>query len=185
MGPAQFIFQDPDTGLMYGPEKSKKTLLDRIIVYRSQNGLPPIDFLDDVVENYWCMQQINVGRCEPKQLKLGLLATLRGGIAVIKNYMYDRCVDQNVAEERAAKCSSCKHNRKPEDEGIKYWLDLVAINSVKGHRTKEYDNLGTCGVCECPLNMKVFYAGKVPATKDQLAKYTEVNCWQLDILENK
>lgn len=183
-GPVQFVFKDPDTGMLYGPEKSKKLLIDRITAYRKQNGLEELQFIGDVLENYWCSLPENIGRCQPKMLKLGILPTLRGGVAVLKNYLYDKVVKQDVAEKRALQCVSCPYNRKPETEGVKRWLDLIALNSVKTHRTSQYDKLGTCSVCSCPLNMKVFYAGTIdrPGIEEQ-RKYDEVDCWQKGIIK--
>lgn len=143
-----------------------------------------IEFLDDVLEGYWCNLQENFGRCEPKALELGILPIMKAGIVMLKNYLYKSVVKQEVAETRAVQCSKCEFNRQPENEGLKYWLDLVAINSVRGHRTKEYDKLGTCSVCECPLNMKVFYDGKIDKpTPEHQAKYESVSCWQLGIVK--
>lgn len=182
MGPSQYVFKDPDTGMEY-KEKNKKVLIDRIRAYRMQNELPEIEFIDDVLENYWCTLPENVGRCEPKALQLGILPMMKAGIVMLKNYMYRTVVKQDVAEKRASQCVTCKFNAKPANEGMKYWLDLIAINSVKGHRTKEYEKLGTCSVCECPLNMKVFYDGKIDKpTIEQQRKFEEVNCWQLGIV---
>ncbi len=177
------MFRDPDTGLQY-KEKTKKTLIDRIRSYRMQNELPEIEFLDDVLESYWCSLPENVGRCEPKSLALGVLPFMKAGIVMLKNYLYSSFVTQPVAESRAEQCIGCEFNRLPENEGIKYWLDLVAINSVNGHRTKAYDKLGTCSVCECPLNMKVWYAGKIDKpTIEQQKKFDKVSCWQLGIVK--
>lgn len=172
--------------MLYGPEESKKTLLDRISIFRQQNNLPEIEFLSDVVENYWCTLPENTGRCEPKALPLGLLAAFRGGIATIKNYMYKSFVAQEVAEERAKQCSTCKFNEMPETDGLKSWLDIITINSVASNRTSYYDKLGTCGVCQCPLNMKVFYNDKIPKPDAvQREKYKSVDCWQLKIIEGE
>jgi len=183
LGPAQYVFRDPDTGLEY-KENSKKTLIDRIRSYRLQNELPEIEFLDDVLEHFWCTLPENVGRCEGKALQLGVLPLLKAGIVVLKNFLYDSVVRQDVAESRAAQCVGCPNNRLPENSGVKQWLDLIAINSVKGHRTKYYEKLGTCGVCECPLNMKVFYNGKIDKpTIEQQKKYDAVKCWQLGIVK--
>jgi len=183
LGPAQYTFRDPDTGLQY-KEKDKKTLISRIRAYRMQNALPEIEFLDDVLEMYWCSLPENVGRCEPKSLTLGILPMMKAGIVILKNFLYDKVVNQDIAEKRALQCRGCEFNRMPENSGVKHWLDLVAINSVKGHRTKEYEKLGTCSVCECPLNMKVFYAGKIDKpTPEQQKKYDAVNCWQLGIVK--
>ncbi len=183
LGPAQYVFRDPDKGTEF-KEKSKKTLIDRIRAYRSQNELPELEFLDDVLESYWCGLPENIGKCVPKNLNLGVLPFLKGGIVVLKNFLYDSVVSQDVAEKRASQCSTCPYNRKPENEGVKYWLDLVALNSVKNHKTSQYAKLGTCAVCECPLNMKVFYNGKIDKpTPEQQAKYEEVSCWQLGIIK--
>ncbi len=146
--------------------------------------MPEIEFLDDVLEGYWCGLQENVGRCEPKTLNIGVLPFMKAGIIMLKNYLYSSVVAQDVAEKRADQCKDCKFNRKPESDGIKMWLDLIAINSVRGHRTKQYEKLGTCRVCECPLNMKVFYDGKIDKpTIEQQRKYDEVSCWQLKIVK--
>jgi len=166
--------------MTYGPEVSKKTLMDRIILYREQNGLEPIDYLSDVLENYWCVLPENIGKCEPKELPLGLMDYIRGGVAVIKNYMYSSFASQETAEKRAKQCAGCKYNGLLE----KSWVDVIAINSVGGKRTAQYDRLGRCDVCLCALNGKVFWSGKVPATEEQLQKYEEINCWQLNILDD-
>lgn len=182
-GPHQYVFRDPDTGYKY-KEPNKKQLISRIQAYRSQNGLSEIDFIEDVLENYWCSLPENVGRCEGKKLQIGVLPMLKAGIVVLKNFLYDSVVKQEVAEKRALQCVGCKYNRMPENEGVKAWLDLIAINSVRKHKTSQYDKLGTCGVCECALNMKVFYNGKIDVpTKTQMEKYDEVDCWQKEIIK--
>jgi hypothetical protein len=183
LGPQQHVFKDPDTGIEYS-EKDKKTLINRIVAYRRQNELPEIEFLDDVLENYWCSLPENTGRCEHKALGIGILPIMKAGMIMLKNFLYDSVVGQDVAEKRAAQCVGCKFNRLPESSGVKSWLDLIAINSVKGHRTSQYEKLGTCSVCECPLNMKVFYNGKVDKpTIEQQKKFDEVTCWQLGLVK--
>lgn len=182
-GPLQFVFKDPDTGVRF-QEDSKKLLMDRITAYRMQNGLEAIEFLGDVLENYWCMLPENVGKCESKGLEIGVLPFIKGGITILKNYLYSKVVPQNVAEKRGEQCASCEFNKMPDNEGVRQWLDMVAINSVKGNRTKNYDKLGTCDVCKCCLNMKVFYAGTIdkPSIAEQ-RKYDKVKCWQLEIVK--
>lgn len=166
--------------MTYGPESSKKTLIDRITLYREQNGLTPLEYLSDVLENYWCGLPENKGKCEPVSLPLGILATIRGGIAVLKNYMYKSFISADAAEKRAKQCASCKFNDLKE----KSWADVIAINSVGGKRTAQYDRLGNCAVCNCALNMKVWYDGKIPKpTPEQLKMYDEVSCWQKEIIE--
>lgn len=144
--------------------------------------MPPIEYLADVLEMYWCSLPENVGRCEPRVFPLGIMATLRGGIAVLKNYMYKSFVSQEVAEKRAKQCASCKYNVRAEAD--KDYLDLIAINSVGAKRTAQYDRLGKCSVCACNLNMKVFFDGKIEKpSPEQQEKYDEVSCWQKEIIE--
>jgi len=167
---------------MYGPEQSKKTLLDRIQLFRQQNNLPELEYLDDTVENYWCGLPENIGRCEPKTLPLGILGTLKGAIVVLKNYMYKSFAPQEVAEKRAKQCASCKYNTNTNEQ--RGWVELVALNSIGSKRTAQFDRLGKCAVCSCVLNMKVFYDGKIEKpTPDQMEKYESVQCWQLNIIE--
>lgn len=182
-GPSRYVFKDPDTGLEF-LENSKKTLMDRIRSYRSQNKLAEIEFLDDVLEIYWCTLGENVGRCVPRKLEIGVLPFIKGGITVLKNFLYDKVVTPEVAEKRSLQCVGCPYNRLPDSEGLKSWLDLIAINSVKSRRTTQYEKLGTCSVCECPLNMKVWYAGKIDKpTEEQQKKYDSISCWQLGIVK--
>lgn len=167
--------------MQYGPEVSKKTLMDRIVLFRRQNNLPEIEFLDIVLENYWCNLPENFGRCDNAKLPLGIMATLRGGVAVLKNYMYKTFVSQEKAEARAKKCAGCPYN---DMSPSRTWLDMIALNSVADRRTAQYDRLGNCSVCNCVLNMKVFYDGKIAKpTEEQQKRYDEVNCWQKDIIE--
>lgn len=166
--------------MVYGPELSKKTLIDRITLYREQNSMTPIEYLPETLENYWCGLPENVGKCESTTMPLGILAVLRGGIAVLKNYMYKSFISQEAAELRAKQCAGCKYNTL----GDKSWADHLALHSVGGKRTAQYDRLGKCDVCNCALNMKVFYDGKVSKpSPEQLDKYNEVSCWQLEIIE--
>jgi hypothetical protein len=183
-GPIQYNFVDPDTGYQY-VEQSKKDLISRITNYRSQNKLEPIEFIDEVLENYWCQQPENVGRCVERKMKLGILPMIRGGVAVLKNFMYSSFVSQEEAEKRAAQCAGCKYNVIPENAGVKRWLDMIALNSVGERKTSQYSKLGTCNVCSCPLNMKVFYAGTLEPTKEEIEKYEEVGCWQKELVQIK
>lgn len=167
--------------MMYGPETSKKVLLQRIHLFRQQNGLEELEYLDTIVENYLCGLPENQGKCEPVEMPLGILGYVKGGIAIIKNYMYKSFAPQEVAEERAAQCSTCPFNEVKEDSS---WADMIALNSVGNKQTTYYDKLGVCNVCTCVLNMKVFYDGKIPKPNPvQKEKYESVNCWQLKIVE--
>lgn len=166
--------------MIYGPEKSKKTLLDRIKIFRQQNNLEDLEYLDTIVENYLCTLPENVGKCEQVSMPLGILGYVKGGIAVIKNYMYKSFVTKEVAEERATQCAGCKFNVKKDSS----WTDMIALNSVGSKRTSKYSELGICSVCTCVLNMKCWYSGKIPKPDPEQQKdYEEARCWQLKIVE--
>lgn len=180
-GPNQFVFKDPDLGTDYGPEVSKKALLDRIRVFREQNHLEPIEFLETVLENYWCSLRENVGRCVVTELPRGILPLMRAGVTLLKNYLYDKFASQEVAEKRAKQCAKCPYN---DTTVSRTWVDLLALNCVEDRRTAQYDRLGQCSVCRCPLNVKVFFDGKVPKpSREEKEKFDSVKCWQLEIVE--
>lgn len=181
-GPASYSFKDPDTGYIYR-ETSKQELISRITAYRAQNNLEPIEHLPFTIENYLCGLPENTGKCEPVELKRGLMGTLRGGIALLKNYMYQSFASQEVADERAKQCSQCKYNVFPDKGAFIEWSDHIAINSVGDRKTALQEELGSCIVCSCVVKAKVWYTGEVPAVAEQLPKFEEVACWQLKLMK--
>lgn len=179
-GPKRFVFKDPDTGHDY-LEATERDLIRRIVSYRAQNNLQPITHLDIVLQHYWCGLKENQGECEPcEPLKRGLLAYLRGGIALIDNVWYGEKarVGQTEADRRGALCVKCPYNVFPDKGPFIRWSDMLAEHSVGEARSLYHDSLGNCEVCSCTLKAKVWYKGDMGLTEEQKLKMKKVNCWQ-------
>lgn len=175
-GPNRFIFVDPDTKYEY-TASSQAELVKKIIGYRTQNRLEPIEALDAVLENYWCYLPENKGKCKPYKLSRGFLQTLKGGISLLVNYAYDKFVSQKKADERSEICRKCPYNIHPEKGSIGTWLDEIAIASVGDRKSSAHDDLGTCAICSCPLACKVWYGGTLDLSEDELDAMPDY-CWQ-------
>lgn len=175
-GPSRYVFKDPDTGLEYS-ETSKKTLISRIKAYRSQNKLEEIEFLDDVLENYWCALQENVGRCSPIATQRGVTGYLKGGVSLLRNVTYSLYTSQEEAERRAEICNKCPHNVFPNKTKFMAWIDNLAYHALGGRETSKDKNLGQCELCTCPLRVKVHMGGDLGVTPDLLKVLPEY-CWQ-------
>lgn len=179
MVPKRFVFKDPDTGFEY-EAGSKQELMARIITYRLQNDLAPLEELSTVLEHYWCTLQENIGACVPRpRLRRGFMQYLRGGITLITDLMYKEFASQDEANSRSLQCSLCPHNVFPDKGKFIKWSDTIAENSVGDRRSLHHEKLGNCEVCSCPLRAKVFYKGKVKLTEGEEAKMGAVKCWQL------
>lgn len=180
-GPKRFVFKDPDTGYAY-QEATEKDLIKRILGYRAQNQLQPINHLHAVLQNYWCALPENQGECEecPK-LQRGLLAYIRGGVALIDNLWYGPSarVNQETADARSEICVNCPYNIFPDKGPFIAWSDMMAENSIGDSRSARHNDLGNCEVCSCTLRAKVFYKGDMGLTEDQKEKMREVGCWQV------
>lgn len=177
-GPKVFKFKDPDIKTKRYEAQSMQGLLAIIRGYREQNELPPIEYLETVVEHYLCNLPEHIGACGPMPpLKRGLLATLKGGIALISNMLYNKFVEQEVADERSAICAGCPENVFPDKGPFIAWSDDIAEQSVGSRKSKHHDELGNCGVCSCPLRPKVFYTGPYKFTDKQLKQFPDF-CWQ-------
>ena len=185
-GPSRYIFKDPDTGYQYQAE-TKQALVDHIITYRKQNKLDPINFLPDVLENYWCCLPENAPHCDSVTLTRGLFQTIRGGIALLENLFYGEANMSSLAEasRRAAICLECPINDFPDRSGFIKWSDDIAEKAT-GSRYKELppevrDNLGNCRGCSCTLKAKVFhrYPIHLPDTEQSFMRSSNFECWQL------
>lgn len=178
-GPASFHFRDPDTGYIFRA-RDRQALITRIISYRAQNGLDPIEALPQVLENYWCSLPENRGRCEPvKKFMRGWLQYVRGGVALLMNVLYKEFVTQDEADTRAVICVRCPYNVFPKKSGFDVWADSVAEQMVGDRKSIHHKLLGNCEVCSCPLRAKVFYKGKIDLTEEEQKKMQRVNCWQV------
>lgn len=185
--PKRYVFKDPDTGFNY-EERTQKELIQRIVAYRAQNQLAPLERLDLVLPNYWCSLAENRGECEvcPPLGKIdrGLWQYIKGGVALVETLTYpkEHLVSIPDADKRAAICVNCKYNVFPDKDAFVRWSDEVAAavlsKVLKDKRSKYHDLLGNCEVCSCTLKYKVFYKGSMGLNEDQKRKMQEVGCWQ-------
>lgn len=177
----EYYFQDPDTKHKYRANNMQE-LCSQIRLYRAQNELPVLDYLETVVESYLCRRPENIGGCEPiAKLKRGVFPTIRGGIALLASVLYNSFVPQVVADERAKICTDCKLNVFPDKTGFIKWADALAAASVGDRRSKYHDKLGNCDGCSCLLRAKVFYNGPMNLKNEEKEKMQGANsqCWQL------
>jgi len=161
--PMKYVFTDPDTSFQYD-EPTKEALFKRIINYRAQNRLDPIEALDVVLENYWCGRIENAGKCDLVKLKRGWYHYIRGGIALLENIFLGEAnmVSQEIADARSEVCgeyngrSKCEFNIFPDKDGFIKWSDELAEATTGGKKSSNHDNLGNCELCTCTLKAKVW-----------------------------
>lgn len=183
-GPRTFKFKDPDSSFLYESD-SLQGLLSSIKSYRLQNELPPIDYLEMVVESYLCNLPEHKGDCyiiPTKTLKRGFLQYIRGGVALLKNLAYKSTVRPEVANARSLICKGCPLNTFPDRGPFITWSDNIALASVGSLRSTYHDFLGTCSGCGCPLRAKVFYNGNPHLTEEEskTMRAANPNCWQVN-----
>jgi len=121
-------------------------------------------------------------KCEPSEpLSRDVFAYMKGGISLLKNMFYGikQMVTQAEADKRATQCVTCKFNVFPDRGAFLKWSDNIAEASTRGKKSKNYDNLGNCAVCSCPLKAKVWYKGTEKFTEEEITKFKEVDCWQI------
>lgn len=176
--PANYFFIDPDTGHRYRAA-TKKKLFEQILNYREQNRLPAIPALELVLENFWCSQPENIGKCKRLKLKRGWMQTLRGGIALLENLFYGEhnMVPPPVAEERAKICIKCPFNQAPDKGPFLKWSDEVAEAATGGKKVPQNDELYNCMVCSCPLKAKIWHKGPFDLSEDEEKRLPDF-CWQ-------
>lgn len=180
-GPKHYVFTDPDTKHRY-ESKSRENLIKQIIAYRSQNELAPIEYLNDVLDNYWAGLPENLGEATiGLPLRRGVLAYLKGGIALLQNVWYGEknMVDQATADARAAICIACPKNVAPDKGPFLAWSDSVAEASVGDRKSVHHDKLFSCIVCTCTLKAKVHWGGEIKCSKKELLDFP-TPCWQKD-----
>lgn len=176
-GPSRYVFTDPDTNYQYKAENQAQ-LVKQVIGYRTQNRLEPIEALDAVLENYWCHLPENKGKCTFYTLKRGFLQTLKGGISLLTNYMYDKFVTQEKADARAEVCSKCPHNVHPEKGKFDAWADEIAVATIGERKTKYDTQLGTCELCGCPLRCRTWFGGAEELDQKELMQFPGF-CWRV------
>lgn len=174
-----YTFIDPDTQFKY-QEPTMDALIHRIVTYRAQNALPPIEELRVVVENYLCHRPQNVGRCNPNtKISRSLWKYIKGGVTLIKNLTIENPVTQELADKRSAQCKTCLYNYFPDRGAFIRWSDSMAEAAVGNKKSKHHNALGNCEVCSCCLKAKVWVPGPHKPDKDEIPKFQEVNCWQI------
>lgn len=180
--PHSYVFVDPDTGYKYHTH-NQESLVKSIITYRHQNRLPNIEALNAVLENYWCGLPENNGKCQDnKNITRSWSAYIKGGVALLQNLAYRKYASQETADTRSEQCAKCPNNTFPDKGPFIKWSDEIAIQCVGERRSKEHLNIGSCGVCSCPLRAKVFWDSPLPPfPEDQLVELKKVKCWQLKL----
>lgn len=180
--PVVYLFKDPDTGYEY-KEDTLSALYNRIIGYRQQNELKPIEELELVVENYLCRLPCHNGMCTTRELKRSIYGYIRGGVSLLTNLFYgeENMVSQKTADARAEICVKCPLNVFPDKKGFLKWSDRIAEASTNGKRSAYHNLLGNCEGCSCTLKAKVFLNGQMNLNKLDAMKMLEANpkCWQL------
>lgn len=156
------------------------SLLSHITRYREQNQLEPIEYLEEIVENYLCLLPENIGGCvSAGKLKRGFFGFVKGGIALFQNVAYTQFVSKEKANARAEICVGCPMNVFPDKGPFVRWSDRLAEASVGTRRVDKHSKLGNCEACGCPLRAKVWFGGKLELTEEQEAKAPDF-CWQRD-----
>ena len=179
--PHHYDFVDPDTARKF-QASSKIELISQIEAYRGQNNLPKIEGIDIVLENYWCGQVENAGKCKecPPEFTRGFTEYINGGLIMLKSMLMKNFAPQEVAEERSKQCEICEFNvfidRGPFVTGV----DDIAVQCVGTRRVSNKEKLGQCACCLCPLRSKVFINEPLPKfTPKQVQRMKSVSCWQL------
>lgn len=179
--PADWHFKNPeDKFIIKG--KDLKEVASKVRMYRAQNQFEPLEYLESVIENYLCMLPRNQGSCERMlPLKRGLYTSLRGGIAIVLQMMYNSFATQEVADARALICVGCKLNTFPDKTAFVTWADSIAQQTVGDRRSKYHEEIGNCSGCTCLLRSKVFFDGKIKLKLGQESEMRDAskNCWQL------
>lgn len=146
-----------------------------------------LDFLDMGTGTYTPLQQPP----EKKMFRSAVAAveTTKAGIGVWMDHMGPSGVPvaQKTADERAAICATCPHNKQG---GLKNWfvqkaadeiMHLFGIFKDLDVKTKYDDKLGVCELCVCPLKNKVqvemhhIQKHLTPEVREKLAAVK--HCW--------
>lgn len=180
-GPSRYVWKDPDTGREF-QEASKKELIERITAYRDQNNLEKIENISFVLENFWCSQIENRGKCVPTETPgRTFMGYFKGGVALLKNMAYQSYVHQSVADRRADICVKCPHNKFHDHGPFVAWSNQMAVASVGSRRSSRHDELAECAICQCPLRSKVWYSGSIELEPEWIEPMEKAGCWQLEV----
>lgn len=179
--PSDWHFKNPEDSFIIRGKDLAETAR-KVRMYRSQNEQEPLEFLESVIENYLCMLPANKGSCEKMPpLKRGLYTTLKAGVLLVKQMMYNSFTSQEVADSRALICTKCSFNVFPDKTKFVKWADDIAAQTVGDRKSAHHDELGNCEGCTCLLRSKVFYDGKIKLKllAETRMRKANINCWQL------
>lgn len=175
MTPLRVSFKDPDTGRKF-IAKTRVELVQRIVTYRAQNELAPIENLNLVLENYWCSLPQNRHACQEATLERGWMTYLKGGLSLIKTMLFDSYVDQKTADARSNICVTCPHNVNPNKRSWDAWVDDIVEHTIGDLRSEKHDKLFNCAICTCILKTKVFSGEKFTHSEEENNQMPEW-CW--------
>lgn len=176
LAPLKVQFVDPDTGHKY-TAKTRTELVQKIVNYRAQNELEPIENLNLVLENYFCSLPENKHLCEVTALGRGFMGYVKGAVTIVYNMLLKNYVSQEEADRRASICIQCPHNVFPiSKDAFMSWSDELSYHTL-GDRKTQFDNeLGSCDVCTCPLRTKIWNGEVVRESDETNAKFPDF-CW--------
>lgn len=207
--PGGWRYVDPDTNFVFDRGyRSLEELAAHVRLYRKQNKLSAIKKVSAVIEDWLCAQP-DVGQycheCgaakdktllspppveeepapeEPRTLR----QYLQGAMAYIETVVAgdEGLVSQEVAEKRAAICSTCPHNRPTRGHSaLGEYTDRKVQELVGNRRTSKDDKLWTCRCCTCPLRSKVHFAQNIVQENlsDKEKAKMPGRCWQINPVE--
>jgi len=179
--PQEWYFKNPEDNFIIRGSNLADTA-NKVRMYRAQNEHEPLDYLESIIENYLCFRPENRGSCEKMPpLKRGLYTTIKAGVLLIKQMMYNSFASQEVADRRASLCVECPLNVFPDKSAFVTWADHIAEQTVGERKSKFHNEIGNCEACTCLLRSKVFYNDKIKLKPKVEIKMREINpnCWQL------
>lgn len=181
LAPRRISWIDPDTQRRF-IARNKGELVQKIVTYRVQNELPPIENMNLVLENYWASLVENKHLTEEVTLERGWMTYLKGGITLIKTMLFDAYVAQEEADRRSDICVDCPHNVNPKKNTWDTWADATAEHTIGDRRSKNHDKIFNCEICTCLLRSKVWIDEPLELSKEEIMQLPDF-CWQRPLIK--
>lgn len=188
-----FRYVHPKTGFEFNSDyKNFDELMAHIHSYNRQNGHKTIT--REEVENWLCDQPGMEFFCGKvvRNIERTLKQYKSGLVAFIKEVFGGEPVKQEIANERARRCSICPYNVRVTGLSVNQNLtNIIAMKSKAGKHTPYDSRLYICEKCTCPLVAKVHSPQNIveesltPEQKESLqlpiqSKTSEsILCWQV------
>lgn len=217
--PTKYLgFIDPDDFYSYSgiiqqnapsrPYNSLQELMDHVQSRRAALHHPPIPHLSETIQNYLYL----IGDVPPTLfIRAESSRTMASDIETASRLAYSLSraavtgffsagssgwVTKTEATQRAATCLQCPENKKLKKSKLIRFNDKIAALFTLSRATPYDPQLEDCGICGCPLHIKVHYSPEViretnkhPAEafpEDFIGKDKRRHiCWARQILENK